>query len=142
MNKKYKKSVQWSDEDNVFIGSLHKSDLATPECCHGHNEVKVFKELCEIEQEWNEIETNGLREEYPHHKHKNFIHGDGIKATLSGDSDYAFKYQEKHATKAKLIIKRDKKYMNNYDFNSGDLLLPMVNAFSQQTRKKTRLSSS
>ena len=49
---RYLKIVEWSEEDQKYIGSC-------PELfdggCHGVNEVKVYKELCEIVDEWIEI---------------------------------------------------------------------------------------
>lgn len=45
---KYVKIVEWSDEDNCFVGScpglLHGG-------CHGHDEQAVFAELCQIVEE-------------------------------------------------------------------------------------------
>ena len=45
---RYVKLVEWSDEDNCYIGScpglLHGG-------CHGDSEIEVFKELCQIVDE-------------------------------------------------------------------------------------------
>jgi predicted HicB family RNase H-like nuclease len=49
--------VEWSDEDGCFVGS---APPLIGECCHGHNEAKVYAELCEIVDEWIDIlETEG-----------------------------------------------------------------------------------
>lgn len=52
---KYLKIVEWSDEDQCYVGSvpgwIGKS-------CHGSDETKVYKELCRIVDEWIEIYKN------------------------------------------------------------------------------------
>ncbi len=50
MNKsrKYIKIVEWSDEDECFIG--YCPGIIGP-CCHGDNEVEVYQQLCEIVDE-------------------------------------------------------------------------------------------
>lgn len=50
---KYIKIVEWSDEDNCYIGSI--PGFLGP-CCHGDNEQEVYKQLCKILDEW--IETH------------------------------------------------------------------------------------
>lgn len=45
----YLKIVEWSDEDQCFIGSA--PPIIGP-CCHGDDEVKVYQELCGIVEEW------------------------------------------------------------------------------------------
>jgi predicted HicB family RNase H-like nuclease len=45
----YLKIVEWSAEDNCFVGSA--PPLIGP-CCHGADEVKVYRELCDIVKEW------------------------------------------------------------------------------------------
>ena len=42
---KYLKIVEWSDEDNCYIGSI--PGFLGP-CCHGDNEQEVYKQLCKI----------------------------------------------------------------------------------------------
>jgi predicted HicB family RNase H-like nuclease len=49
---KYLKIVEWSDEDNCYIGSV--PGFLGP-CCHGDDEQKVYKQLCQILDEWIEI---------------------------------------------------------------------------------------
>jgi predicted RNase H-like HicB family nuclease len=48
----YEKIVYWSEEDNCFIG-------VCPELMyggvHGDDAIEVFKELCEVVDEWVEI---------------------------------------------------------------------------------------
>ena len=45
---KYIKIVEWSDEDECFIG--YCPGIIGP-CCHGDNEIEVFQQLCEIVDE-------------------------------------------------------------------------------------------
>ncbi len=44
----YVKIVEWSDEDQCFIGSCPSLFYGG---CHGTDEVDVFEELCEIVSE-------------------------------------------------------------------------------------------
>ena len=49
---RYVKFVEWSDEDQCFIGrcpSLFAGGV------HGRDEAKVYKELCETVEEWVEL---------------------------------------------------------------------------------------
>ena len=49
---RYAKFVQWSDQDQCFIGrcpSLFDSGV------HGSDEAKVYKELCETVEEWIQL---------------------------------------------------------------------------------------
>ena len=46
---RYAKLVEWSDEDQCYIGSA--LGLTGGGCCHGDDERKVFKELCVIADE-------------------------------------------------------------------------------------------
>ena len=48
----YIKIVRWSDEDQCFIGFC--PGIIGP-CCHGDDKVEVYRELCEIVDEWIEI---------------------------------------------------------------------------------------
>jgi predicted RNase H-like HicB family nuclease len=49
---RYVKIVEWSDEDNCFVGQC--PGIIGP-CCHGDDEAQVYLELCEIVDGW--IET-------------------------------------------------------------------------------------
>ena len=49
---RYIKIVEWSDEDQAFVGQC--PGVIGP-CCHGPNEVDVYRELSEIVAEWVEI---------------------------------------------------------------------------------------
>jgi len=46
---RYLKIVEWSEEDQCFIGQC--PGLIGP-CCHGDDETEVYKELCQIVEEW------------------------------------------------------------------------------------------
>ena len=46
------KRVEWSDEDQCFVGSC--PGVIGP-CCHGDDEVAVYRDLCGIVDEWLEI---------------------------------------------------------------------------------------
>ena len=48
----YEKIVYWSDEDNYFIGMCPELFYGG---VHGGDAVEVFKELCEVVDEWFEI---------------------------------------------------------------------------------------
>lgn len=48
----YTKLVEWSDEDDCFVGSA--PPLIGP-CCHGKDEARVYSELCQIVEEWIEL---------------------------------------------------------------------------------------
>ena len=45
---RYAKIVEWSDEDDCYVGSAPGLILGG---CHGPNEKEVFEELCEIVEE-------------------------------------------------------------------------------------------
>lgn len=49
---RYIKIVEWSDEDQCFIGQCPG---IVGQCCHGDNEADVYAELCQIVDEWLEI---------------------------------------------------------------------------------------
>ena len=45
---RYLKIVEWSEEDRCYVGSCPNLIYGG---CHGNNEAKVYKELCEIVEE-------------------------------------------------------------------------------------------
>ncbi len=47
----YVKIVEWSEEDGAFVGQC--PGVIGP-CCHGADEVEVYRQLCEIVGEWLE----------------------------------------------------------------------------------------
>lgn len=49
---KYVKIVEWSDEDQCFVGQC--PGIVGP-CCHGDDEAEVYAQLCQIVDEWIEI---------------------------------------------------------------------------------------
>ncbi|MDQ6955345.1 MAG: toxin-antitoxin system HicB family antitoxin [Mariprofundaceae bacterium] len=49
---RYLKIVEWSEEDQCFIGS---APGIIGQCCHGDHETEVYAELCVIVDEWIEI---------------------------------------------------------------------------------------
>ena len=49
---RYIKLVEWSEEDGAFVGRC--PGIIGP-CCHGTDEVEVYRELCGIVEEWIEI---------------------------------------------------------------------------------------
>ena len=49
---RYAKIVEWSDEDQCYVGSAPGLILGG---CHGPDEKKVFSELCEIVEEAIEL---------------------------------------------------------------------------------------
>ena len=46
---RYVKIVEWSDADGAFVGQC--PGIIGP-CCHGTDEVGVYRELCTIVAEW------------------------------------------------------------------------------------------
>lgn len=56
---RYIKIVEWSEEDQCFIG--YCPGIIGP-CCHGDNEVEVYKDLCQIVEEWLEISRQQNKE--------------------------------------------------------------------------------
>jgi len=48
----YLKIVEWSEEDQCYIGSIPGW---IGNCCHGENENDVYRQLCQILEEWIEI---------------------------------------------------------------------------------------
>jgi len=49
---KYIKIVEWSEEDQCFIG--YCPGIIGP-CCHGDDEVEVYRDVCQIVDEWVKI---------------------------------------------------------------------------------------
>ena len=49
---KYLKIVEWCEKDNCYVGSVPGW---IGKCCHGDKEEDVYKELCQIVDEWIEI---------------------------------------------------------------------------------------
>lgn len=54
----YVKIIEWSDEDNCFVGSCPGLFYGG---CHGNDELAVFDELCQIVQETIELCQNDGR---------------------------------------------------------------------------------
>jgi predicted RNase H-like HicB family nuclease len=52
ITEEYIKLVEWSEEDQCYIGS---SPGFIGPCCHGNGAAEVYKELCGIVEEWLEI---------------------------------------------------------------------------------------
>lgn len=51
---KYLKIVEWSEEDKCYVGSVPGW---IGKCCHGNDEMSVYRQLCIIVDEWIEIYT-------------------------------------------------------------------------------------
>ena len=51
-NARYVKIVEWSEEDQCFVGSCPGLFYGG---CHGENEREVFAELCELVEETIEV---------------------------------------------------------------------------------------
>jgi len=49
---KYLKIVEWSEEDQCYVGSVPGW---TDKCCHGEKEEEVYHKLCQIVDEWAKI---------------------------------------------------------------------------------------
>ena len=48
----YVKIVEWSEQDQSYVG--YCPGIIGP-CCHGDDEVEVFRDLCTIVDEWLDI---------------------------------------------------------------------------------------
>ena len=54
---RYIKIVEWSDEDQCFVGQC--PGIVGP-CCHGDDEADVYAQLCRIVDEWlNTLKSAG-----------------------------------------------------------------------------------
>jgi hypothetical protein len=53
---RYMKIVEWSDEDQCYVGTCPGLMLGG---VHGNDEVAVYKELCEAAEEWIRIHEGG-----------------------------------------------------------------------------------
>ena len=49
---RYAKFVEWSDEDQCFVGRCPELTLGG---VHGSDEARVYAELCEVVEEWIEL---------------------------------------------------------------------------------------
>ena len=49
---RYLKIVEWSDADDAFVGQCPG---VIGRCCHGSDEAEVYRELCQIVEEWVEV---------------------------------------------------------------------------------------
>ncbi len=54
---RYLKIVEWSDEDQCYVGTCPGLMLGG---IHGEDEAKVYKELCEAVDEWIKIHEDDL----------------------------------------------------------------------------------
>ena len=52
VSSKHVKTVEWSDEDQCFVGQC--TGVIGP-CCHGDTVEEVYRKLCIIVEEWIEI---------------------------------------------------------------------------------------
>jgi len=55
---RFLKIVEWSEEDGCYVGSV--PSWIGP-CCHGEDEATVYKELCDVVDEWIEMYRNDRR---------------------------------------------------------------------------------
>lgn len=54
---RYVKTVEWSEEDQCFVG--HCPGVIGP-CCHGDDEIEVYRQLCQIVEEWlDQLKADG-----------------------------------------------------------------------------------
>jgi predicted RNase H-like HicB family nuclease len=64
---RYLKIVEWSDEDQCYVGSCPELFGAG---CHGDNEAKVYKELCQIVDEVIELYKEDLTTNLTNHTNR------------------------------------------------------------------------
>jgi predicted RNase H-like HicB family nuclease len=55
---RYVKIVEWSEEDQAFVGQC--PGIIGP-CCHGTDESEVYRELCQVVDEWLELARRDRR---------------------------------------------------------------------------------
>jgi predicted RNase H-like HicB family nuclease len=67
---RYLKIVEWSEEDQCFVGQC--PGLIGP-CCHGDDEALVYRELCQIVEEWIETMKSGGKPLPPATAGKNLV---------------------------------------------------------------------
>ncbi|OGB99184.1 hypothetical protein A2V82_10620 [candidate division KSB1 bacterium RBG_16_48_16] len=65
---KYLKIVEWSSEDNCYVGSVPGW---IGKCCHGDDELKVYQDLSKILDEWIDIYKDDKRP-LPPHTHREY----------------------------------------------------------------------
>jgi len=51
-NDTYLKIVEWSEENSCYVGSVPGR---IGKCCHGDDDLEVYRELCAILYEWIDI---------------------------------------------------------------------------------------
>ncbi len=49
---RYVNIVEWSEADGAFVGQC--PGMIGP-CCHGSDEIEVYRELCLIVEEWVDV---------------------------------------------------------------------------------------
>ena len=76
---RYVKIVEWSDEDNAFVGEC--PGIVGP-CCHGDDKAAVYQELCQIVVEWIEMARRDGRPLPPPTAGKNGPGIEGLQAAL------------------------------------------------------------
>lgn len=52
LSDRYLKIIEWSEEDGCYIGRCPGLMIGG---VHGSNEIEVYKELCEVVEEWLQI---------------------------------------------------------------------------------------
>ncbi len=79
---RYAKIVQWSEEDQLYIGCAPGLLFGDGACCHGDDERTVFDELCEIVDEVIEL-----------------CHKDGtlLPSPTAGDMNFEWRLAERKA---------------------------------------------
>ena len=76
---RYAKFVEWSDEEQCFIGRCHELMLGG---VHGNDEAKVYAELCAAVEEMIElIHADGQEMPHPLGK-KEFSGGSGLRMAV------------------------------------------------------------
>jgi predicted HicB family RNase H-like nuclease len=51
LSDRYLKLVRWSEEDRCYVGSVPGW---IGDCCHGRDEMEVYRKVCDIVDEWVE----------------------------------------------------------------------------------------
>ncbi len=101
----YLKIVEWSEEDQCYVGSVPGW---IGKCCHGDNEIEVYKALCDIVDEWIKLYKKDGRP-LPPPTNKNYSGKFALRAGLELHQTLALKAMNEGESLNSFVIKALKK---------------------------------
>ena len=111
MKDDYFKKVEWSEEDQCYIGSIPGF---IGQCCHGDNKEEVYKQLCVILEEWIEINRQ---------EHKNTLlmdyHESIEKTQMNADKHWAYYHLKNYYDMNIMVSRRLSSFMFWYVLDGG-----------------------